>query len=139
MLKATGSMGWISLVIIYTVMTFLLSSIRTPSLYGPFQVYRIDLLLHAMEYGILAWLMLRAVQSTETVRNWWKWFTIITIYCGAIGGLNELWQSRVPGRFPSLSDMLANIVGTVIVLFIFRIINKKQNKHRKGELWHRVV
>ena len=119
-MKTSGMVVWIALVLVYTALTFVLSSIQASSLYPPFQIYRIDLLLHALEYGFLAWLLLGVMRSFGRIGTWQR-FAIIMVYCGIIGGLNELWQSRVPGRFPSLSDMLANIVGAVVILFIFRV------------------
>ena len=125
-MRVAAAAGWIALVLIYTLLTFVLSSLQTPSLFPTFQIYRIDLLLHAVEYGILAWLMLNATKSLKMSESWQGVFIFILLYCGIIGGLNELWQSRAPGRYPSLSDMVANVVGTIIVLLVFRRFKYKR-------------
>ncbi|GEM_PF-1125927 len=72
-------------------------------------------LLHIPAFGILALLWIISLQyfslSKKTVLR------IAIILSAAYGGVLELYQTWVPGRFSSLEDFLLNCIG--ILLFVF--------------------
>lgn len=65
-----------------------------------------DKLIHMAEYSVLGYL---AYKSFESV-------SLILIICALIfAGLDEYWQSFIPGRFPSIYDIIADIIGFLLV------------------------
>lgn len=65
-----------------------------------------DKAVHAVEYGILGWLMARAVGR----RTFGGWAATIGL-AAVVGTVDEIYQSVVPGRFASLGDALADLAG----------------------------
>jgi len=114
---------WKVSIALYTLLTFIVSSIKKIDL-GIIRIEKTDWLLHGIEFGILAYLVIRYfISSSRDV----KWFTIMmvtVIYCAVIGGLNEILQSQIPGRTPSITDEIANIIGAIFVIVIYRLRNK---------------
>ena len=90
-----------------------------------FKHYRIDLYVHAIEYGILTWLLLHYLQAAgwlERSRHA-VWFPLII--CAVIGGANEIWQAYVPGRYATVVDELANISGSLVVIAAWLLLKWK--------------
>lgn len=132
-LKLKPSM-WMALVAVFTVSTFGLSLIKEFGFlsFGGGQTDT-DLLLHAIEYGLLAYLLLRWLDATDRLAPWWRTVAVTLLFCGVVGGLNELLQSQVPGRYPSVLDAVANIFGAAVVITVFRLrnlINRRSNGAR---------
>lgn len=123
---------WRALVACFTISTFLLSSIGNTSFKLP-RITNFDLLLHAIEYGLLAYLLLRWLDATDRLTPWWRTVAVTLLFCGIVGGLNELLQSQVPGRYPSVLDAIANIFGAAVVITVFQLrnlINRRSNGAR---------
>ncbi|MDP8238696.1 MAG: VanZ family protein [Candidatus Hatepunaea meridiana] len=112
---------WLFLVLSYTLTTFGVSSIKNTSFIPDLRIVRFDLVLHFIEYGILAWLILRYLDTINQLSPWIRQATLVVIFCGVVGGLNELWQLHIPGRFPSVVDGIANVLGAVVVVFLYRL------------------
>jgi len=58
-----------------------------------------DWILHAIEYGLLAWcglMYLRDIGFCE--RQAVVAYIIVLIFAGIVGGLNELWQAQMPNK-----------------------------------------
>ena len=115
---------WRILIIVYIAATFAISSVRGNALVPLGWVLKKDLILHAIEFGILAWLVLSYLFSTGKLLPWWRSALLTTIVCAVVGGLNELWQSYIPGRFSSPSDAVANVVGTILMIVVFWFLNR---------------
>ena len=111
------------LIIVYIAATVAVSSVRGGSLVPLGWILGKDLILHAIEFGILAWFLLNYLLSTGKLLPWWRSALLTIIFCAVVGGLNELWQSFIPGRFPSPSDAVANVVGAVLMIAVFRLLN----------------
>ena len=106
---------WLWISVVYVILTFVLSSLSySTKLLYQYRAIRPDLILHFIEYAILAVLLMKYL----AVAGWLKrsrlswWFPIII--GGVVGGANELLQFYIPYRFPSISDALANLVGAGI-------------------------
>jgi VanZ family protein len=109
---------WLSASLVYIGLTFLLSLIPGSGLL-PKVPFRLDWILHAIEYGLLSWLLSRYLAiRNDRLGRWGVAWRVLTV-CGIIGGLNELIQSSVPGRFSSLSDCAANLVGAALAFLLF--------------------
>ena len=68
-----------------------------------------DKVVHFVEYGILGFLLFRALTSTCKVSG--KWTAILAICCAvALGALDESYQA-LTGRNKSLYDWLADCLG----------------------------
>jgi len=107
---------------LFTVMTFVLSSMsKSPvRLPGMFSIPGFDLILHFIEYGILAYLIMKYYEVSEKSISFLRKALITVMFCGVMGGLNELWQIRIPGRTFSLADEIVNIFGALVVVSVFR-------------------
>ena len=102
------------------ILTFVVSSIAD-GVALPLREYRIDLFVHLIEYGLLAWLIFKYLERAGSIEKnrFILWLPVLV--CAVIGGANELWQIHVPGRYASVSDELANIAGSLIVLIWFKL------------------
>ena len=70
-------------------------------------------LLHVPAYAILTWLWFRALKH----RGWAAGPAVVTAAVVAVvyGGLDEIHQYFVPGRFASITDALLNAGGAAVV------------------------
>jgi glycopeptide antibiotics resistance protein len=81
-------------------------------------------LLHIPVFGILAWLWHRTLRAwIHTPRRLIAWTLALS---AGYGVLDELHQLQVPGRFASLTDMVLNILGTGIALWLIKRANPKE-------------
>jgi VanZ family protein len=87
---------------------------------GFFNIPRFDLILHFIEYGMLAYLVISYFEVSPKCLSFFNRALITVIFCGVIGGLNELWQIHVPNRTLSLADEVVNILGALVVVLVFR-------------------
>ena len=87
-----------------------------PSLKPPFNIW--DKLAHAIEFGILAALLWRAIGGSFLAAATPKRAALYLSACALYAGLDEYHQSFVPGRDSSLLDVLADVTGasTIVVL-----------------------
>jgi VanZ family protein len=69
---------------------------------------------HFVEYGILAILIYRALTNYEIKKDRAKWLSILIAFLYAI--TDEYHQSFVPGRGPSVRDVVIDTIGAVILL-----------------------
>jgi VanZ family protein len=77
-----------------------------------FQLISMDKLNHALAYGVLCWLLLRALRPLNRRRRWGAF-----LFCVLYGILMEWVQyAFVPGRFYEYADMLANALGSSVFL-----------------------
>ena len=78
-----------------------------------------DKLLHVIEYFLLGVLGYRAFEE----RN--KNITIIISVFGILFGcFDEMWQSFIPGRYPSYYDVIADGIGVILGVTTIHIIKK---------------
>jgi VanZ family protein len=80
----------------------------------------LDKFLHALEYGILSYLLIRALRQTQT--RLVKGALIMTAVALATlyAATDEFHQIFVPGRSPDIFDLLADFTGAAITGFIKR-------------------
>jgi len=57
----------------------------------------------------------------------WSWIPLILIYGILFAGLDEFWQSFIPGRLSSQFDMLADISGIVFGSVLTVWISRKND------------
>ena len=77
-----------------------------------------DKLLHMAEYSILGYLAFKSFESLSS---------IVVIGALIFAGLDEFWQSFIPGRFPSIYDVIADIIGFLLVAGTLYYRSRKMN------------
>ena len=107
----------------YVCLTFLLSSFagatKIPVIL--FKFHRFDLIVHAIEYGILALFIFRYFVSLGLLsRRWIIWIGPIIIST-LIGASNEIFQIFIQGRFAQISDAVANMIGAIVFIGWMRL------------------
>lgn len=78
------------------------------------QAGHVDKVIHACSYGLLGWLVGRALPATTRVQ-------VAAAFAGlvAFGALDEWHQGFIPGRATSAADLLADAVGALVGLLLF--------------------
>lgn len=107
--------------VIYALLIFGLSSfssISTPELGFSFQ----DKLYHLVEYALFGFLIYRSLENWKRLSQHRYSFSFLV---GALwAATDELHQYFVPGRDSSPWDLLADLLGLALVIFIFRCLGK---------------
>ena len=101
---------WWTLLLAYSVFIFILSSgpVKMPGASFPAQ----DKVLHAIAYGIMAWLAWHALHAVPHP-GWWAW-----LYAASYAATDEWHQYFVPGRYCDLWDWVADAMGAALVVLI---------------------
>ena len=105
---------------------------------------------HAFEYGILAWLAIRAVRSSPRILaglvvaverkvSGPEVHRLVTYFGAALfsalyATTDEVHQIFVPGRTAKASDWLADVGGTLVAIGLVRLWNKRVACTGSGEL-----
>lgn len=81
-----------------------------------------DKLGHALLYGLLAAAALPALAPSRR-RPTWRTGILVVLVCLLYGVSDELHQAMVPGRDPSLGDLIADTAGAaaVVVLWLWTV------------------
>ena len=70
-----------------------------------------DKLVHAVEYGILGFLLIWRAPGT---RNRTRVLVTAFVVVGVLGAVDEVYQGTVPGRTPSVADWTADVTGALL-------------------------
>lgn len=88
--------------------------------------FQIDKVVHFFIFGVLMFLSCYALKKTnEYTGKPLHFIRIAGIYSLALGIIIELIQQYVPGRGPSVADVVANSIGVALGYAIFRLLLKK--------------
>ena len=113
--------------ILWIVAIFVQSSI--PDLSAPDLGFKTqDKLAHMVEFGILAFLLRRYFVFNESINLQNKWYanSIIVGCCYAV--FDEIHQAFVPGRSADVFDVLADVIGVLIVINFYLWLDRKKNR-----------
>ncbi|MDE0470254.1 MAG: VanZ family protein [Candidatus Poribacteria bacterium] len=116
--------------LLYMALIFGISSLEQPPLPMPeFEWLTIDKLYHFIEYAILGGLLTRAfVKASPSIissRFTWHAAVVLSILYGAS---DEWHQTFVPGRFATLADWVADVLGSIAgVLVVYLYYKKKES------------
>jgi VanZ family protein len=104
--------GWLALTLAYVALVFLASS--RPYFYppGPDFVLK-DKFVHALEYGLLAYLASRALRPGRAAGGWVAVLFVVAVGA-SIGAADELFQGTVPGRVTDVYDWVADVAGLAL-------------------------
>lgn len=115
-------------VLLYVTLIFTVSSIqnlKVPELPG-----MSDKLVHACEYGVLGFLVVRALRGTGTVSTSLP-AALVAILIGLVVGLaDELYQAYVPGRSSDPLDYAVDALGLVISAALFLVLRATRRQRR---------
>jgi len=81
-----------------------------------------DKIVHFSMYFVLSVLLMKAMYYHSRSLTGGKVFLFTLIIVGMYGILMELFQSFVPGRTPSLADVLANVAGILAANALRKVI-----------------
>jgi VanZ family protein len=81
-----------------------------------------DKFLHIIEYSVLGFLMVKSLSRISRM-------PIIIIVTGSLffAGIDEMLQTFTPGRYPSVYDFLADVLGIFLGLLLTIIIVRNNN------------
>lgn len=103
-------LGWMGVI-------FLLSAQSTlPHPAQPWLSVLVEQLGHALAYGILAWLFLRALRGNGPVSC--RLRVVSVVLAVVYGASDEIHQAFVPGRHPSLVDLLTDGAGASLAMLL---------------------
>ncbi len=90
-----------------------------PNLHPPLDFANSDKVAHVLEYGVLGFLLARALHATLRVR-----FALFAAFMavglgGLVGLADELHQRVVPGRQSSVLDLVADLAGLALAQAAF--------------------
>jgi VanZ family protein len=113
------------------VFIFLLSSIPGAKVPGPFPF--MDKLAHMLEYSLFGLLVGRAIRFTWTGAGR-VFMTLGAVGIGATTGLlDELYQSRVPGRSSDPYDWIVDVLAVATAVLITQVVSAKPIHNRTQE------
>lgn len=93
--------------------------------YGFYLVTLPEERLHFIQYGVLAFLIHRAIR--EDIQNPCVSYLLAFFLTAAFGWLDEGIQAVTPGRFYALRDVLLNAISAALGLFIAFILRRKRH------------
>ena len=122
--------------LLYMALIFVVSSLEQPPLPMPeFEWLTIDKLYHFVEYAILGGLLaiafVKAKPAVMPSKLIWLAATVLSILYGAS---DEWHQTFVPGRFATLADWVADVLGSIAgVLAVYLYYRRKQSSAVSGQ------
>ena len=110
-------------ILIYCLLIFIQSSY--PSIKSVPELPYIDKVLHFFAYALLGALFLRALKTTR-IKNKLKLVLILSVLLSSLYGISdEIHQYFVPYRDADLMDVLANMLGGIMGVYIYQAIARK--------------
>ena len=90
-----------------------------------------DKILHALAYGGLTFFFLVALKfNTKTIRNYFQ-FSAALVFSTLYALSDELHQSFIPKRMPSVADVLADAAGAIVVVTLIWIWTYRHSTHSR--------
>jgi len=131
-----GRWGWRRFVryhlplILYSMIIIVVSSIpnlKTPEL----EVIAFDKIAHLFEYAILAYLAFRSTADLVTGSRISLAFLLAAAFVSGFAFFDEWYQAMIPGRFSSGWDVLADLIGALLVLSFFALRRRRISHFRR--------
>jgi len=115
------SIGWSSAFLLLGS-TIFFEALHAPTI-DDSVIPNLDKIVHALVFGLLAFLLLRSLRAFDFARDW-RVLLGVGLIVTIIGVLDEWMQSMVPGRTASLMDVLADGLGVASVLLTVAMLKK---------------
>ncbi len=110
-------------ILIYCLLIFIQSSY--PSIKSVPELPYIDKVLHFFAYALLGALFLRAFKTTR-IKNKLKLVLILSVLLSSLYGISdEIHQYFVPYRSADHTDVLADMLGGIMGVYIYQAIARK--------------
>ncbi len=103
----------------FAILICALSSIPGNRL-APSPFFSFDKVLHLLEFGLFGYLLAMAFEqgTSDRLRQHW---VLLALCTGILYGLSDEWHQRfVPGRSGTVADFLADAVGVMAALLLYR-------------------
>jgi VanZ family protein len=82
-----------------------------------------DKLGHLLAFLIMQLVLLRCLRFLSPAGGWLRQALVAALMASALGGLLELWQSRLPTRSAEWLDLCADALGALAGVLIARMIH----------------
>jgi len=82
-------------------------------------LFNFDKLLHGVAYGVLAATVLFAAPMELRKRSLFFTAALAMAVCLLYGISDEFHQSFIPGRYPSIWDIIADLLGATVVVWLW--------------------
>lgn len=105
-------------VLAYCAIIFIVSSMQRPL--PDVGIPNFDKFLHMVEYGILGYLIIRALMGSEVKLPHGKLIILAVIFATLYGASDEIHQIFVPGRTADIFDLLSDFIGASAAGFLKR-------------------
>jgi len=87
-----------------------------------------DKILHFIVFGILGILTARGLRNAKTRIVKENYFSLTLIICIIYGASDEIHQYFVPGRYSSWADWIADVLGVIILVWVYRLYIDSKNR-----------
>ena len=122
--------------VLWAVLIFAVSSV--PTLRTPYiGISFIDKIAHFFVFGIFGLLLARAFSNSAGWGIGRRAFSLALLFGVIWGGVDEIHQAFVPGRFCSIGDFVADGMGVVVALLILSALPTVLRARATGETGHR--
>jgi len=111
----TGLSAPLVVTLSYMCVLFILSSIPGGE-YGQVST-RVANILHVLAYGLLALLVIFTLKDHGVTEH--RSMCVAFLVALGYGALTELHQVWIPGRFPSAFDIMFNVAGSLIFIWLY--------------------
>lgn len=93
-----------------------------------------DYIAHGVGYSGLGALLMRGLAGGRLSAMSWRWVLFATLLGGLYGVSDEFHQSFVPGRYPSVSDVVADTVGSLAGASLAALTGAWLRRRRNGAM-----
>ncbi len=110
----------------YMCVLFILSSIPGGRENGPLVLSaKLANMLHIPAYGLLGLLWIFTLRDHGVTDH--RGMGVAFLVASAYGALTELHQVWIPGRFPSASDVMFDVVGSLLFIWLYWFVSEESS------------
>jgi len=118
-----GQIGWL-LAFVLLVGVIFIEALHAPSI-DDSVIPNLDKIAHAAAFGLMAFLLFRYLRSIGFA-NGWRILIGVGLSIVMLGVLDEWVKSTVPGRTASPMDVLADVAGVLVCIFLVSTLSTKK-------------
>ena len=89
-----------------------------------------DKILHFSVFGVLGWLVARGFHHSQNRERQKKYFQITVPICIIYAATDELHQYWVPGRYADIYDFFADLIGIVVLAWLYKKWHNGRGKNK---------
>ncbi len=84
-----------------------------------------DIIIHGAEFFVLGFMTCRLVDPTLDRRHWSLSLLLALVIVAGFGCLDEIHQASVPGRTPSVKDLLSDVSGGLLGILTYSLLTSR--------------